>query len=51
MLAEDNRDIKILQEMFLENGELHSDGPKRQRLYRWSNVDGWYQVILIWFPK
>ncbi|KAG8323680.1 hypothetical protein J6590_001424 [Homalodisca vitripennis] len=36
MLIEDKKDIRLLQEMLLEDGELHSEG-RRQRLFRWSN--------------
>ncbi|KAI5747069.1 hypothetical protein M8J77_010730 [Diaphorina citri] len=39
ILDDDNREVKLLQEMLLEDGELHSDGPGRQRQFRWSNVD------------
>uniref|UniRef100_A0A0A9Y665 Claspin n=2 Tax=Lygus hesperus TaxID=30085 RepID=A0A0A9Y665_LYGHE len=39
VLADDNREIRILQELLLEDGDLHSDGPKRQRLFRWYNQD------------
>ncbi|XP_014275221.1 claspin [Halyomorpha halys] len=40
LLDEDKREIRALQELFLEDGELHSDGPKRQRQFRWYNQDG-----------
>ncbi|KAF2898057.1 hypothetical protein ILUMI_08118 [Ignelater luminosus] len=37
VLDDDNREIKILQELLLEDGELHGTG--RQRQFRWRNVD------------
>ncbi|XP_054262565.1 claspin-like [Macrosteles quadrilineatus] len=36
MMKEDKKQVKLLQEMLLEDGELHSDN-KRERLFRWSN--------------
>ncbi|XP_073977530.1 uncharacterized protein isoform X2 [Rhodnius prolixus] len=39
IMAEDNREVRLLQELLLEDGELHSDGPKRQRIFRWYNDD------------
>lgn len=35
MLDEDNRQMKILQEVFFEDGELHGQG--RERKFRWLN--------------
>ncbi|KAE8750337.1 hypothetical protein FOCC_FOCC002897 [Frankliniella occidentalis] len=39
MLDEDRRDVRILQEMLLEDGELHSENGGRERQFRWKNVD------------
>ena len=39
MLDEDRRDVRILQEMLLEDGELHSEAGGRERQFRWRNVD------------
>lgn len=36
MLDEDKRDVKFLQELLLEDGELHGAG--RQRQFRWKNI-------------
>lgn len=36
MLDEDNREVKILQELLLEDGELHGSG--RQRQFGWKNI-------------
>uniref|UniRef100_A0A1Y1KHU8 Claspin n=1 Tax=Photinus pyralis TaxID=7054 RepID=A0A1Y1KHU8_PHOPY len=37
VLDDDQREIKILQEMLLEDGELHGTG--RERQFRWRNID------------
>ena len=37
MLDEDIRDVRLLQEKYLEDGELHSDS-KRERKFRWKNI-------------
>merc|ERR1712110_97071 len=37
-LDEDKREIRLFQEAFLEDGELHSDNT-RNRKFRWANVD------------
>ncbi|KAF5304887.1 hypothetical protein FQR65_LT00771 [Abscondita terminalis] len=37
VLDQDNREIKMLQELLLEDGELH--GTSRQRQFRWKNID------------
>ncbi|XP_071454068.1 claspin-like [Hetaerina americana] len=39
VLDEDKRDVRLLQEIFLEDGELHTDGQGRERRFRWKNVD------------
>ncbi|KAL1471779.1 hypothetical protein MTO96_039736 [Rhipicephalus appendiculatus] len=37
LLDEDKRELKIYQELLLEDGDLHSDGAGRQRQFRWRN--------------
>ncbi|KAG5890226.1 hypothetical protein JTB14_028767 [Gonioctena quinquepunctata] len=37
MLDDDTREVKLLQELLLEDGELH--GSKRERQFRWKNID------------
>lgn len=37
MLVEDKKEVRLLQEMLLEDGDLHSDGGGRKRIFRWSN--------------
>ncbi|XP_046402109.1 claspin [Ischnura elegans] len=39
VLDEDKREVRLLQEIFLEDGELHADGLGRERKFRWKNVD------------
>ena len=36
-LDQDKREIRLFQEAFLEDGELHSDNT-RQRKFRWKNI-------------
>ncbi|XP_069171556.1 claspin isoform X2 [Procambarus clarkii] len=36
VLDSDKREIRLLQEMYLEDGELHGEG--RQRQFRWKNI-------------
>nr|XP_023017060.1 claspin-like isoform X2 [Leptinotarsa decemlineata] len=37
MLDDDTREVKLLQELLLEDGELHGTG--RERQFRWKNID------------
>ncbi|XP_076313177.1 claspin-like isoform X2 [Tachypleus tridentatus] len=39
LLDEDKRKLKLYQEMYLEDGDLHSEGGKRERKFRWKNID------------
>ena len=38
ILDQDQRDVRLIQELFLEDGDLHSDGGRRQRQFRWRNA-------------
>lgn len=38
LLDDDQRDIKLLQERFLEDGELHAEGG-REKNFRWQNIN------------
>merc|ERR1711893_433997 len=38
LLDEDKREVRLFQEAFLEDGELHSD-KGRERKFRWKNND------------
>jgi len=37
-MDEDDREIRLLQEQFLPDGDLHSDGIGRMRRFRWNNI-------------
>ncbi|XP_056639001.1 claspin [Diorhabda sublineata] len=37
MLDDDTREVKLLQEMLLDDGELHGSG--RERQFKWKNID------------
>lgn len=48
VLDQDKREIRLFQEAFLEDGELHSDNT-RQRKFRWKNIGRkfcWFFVCL-----
>ncbi|RXG67299.1 Claspin [Armadillidium vulgare] len=38
LIDSDKREIRLLQEMYLEDGDLHGEG--RQRKFRWRNING-----------
>ena len=39
MIDEDKRELRLYQEMFLADGDLHSEGQGRQRRFKWKDVD------------
>lgn len=39
LLDRDKRELKVYQEMLLEDGDLHSEGGGRQRKFRWKHSD------------
>uniref|UniRef100_A0A5F8HFE5 Claspin n=1 Tax=Monodelphis domestica TaxID=13616 RepID=A0A5F8HFE5_MONDO len=39
MLDDDKRQLRLYQERYLADGDLHSDGPGRMRKFRWKNID------------
>ncbi|KFP82977.1 Claspin, partial [Acanthisitta chloris] len=39
MLDHDKRQLRLFQEQYLPDGDLHSDGPGRTRRFRWKNID------------
>lgn len=43
ILDEDNREVKILQELLLEDGELHGSG--RQKQFRWKNIGEYFTLF------
>ncbi|OQR72841.1 claspin isoform 4-like [Tropilaelaps mercedesae] len=36
--ADDQRELRMYKEMLLADGDLHSDGPGRERRFRWTNL-------------
>ncbi|XP_065713449.1 claspin isoform X2 [Patagioenas fasciata] len=46
MLDDDKRQLRLYQERYLLDGDLHSDGPGRTRRFRWKNIDYDSQVDL-----
>jgi len=38
MLDDDKRQLRLYQERYLIDGDLHSDGPGRTRRFRWKNI-------------
>jgi len=39
LLDQDQREVRIFQELFLEDGDLHSEGGGRKRQFKWKNND------------
>ncbi|XP_050993562.1 claspin isoform X2 [Labeo rohita] len=39
VLDDDKRKLRLYQERYLADGDLHSDGPGRARRFRWKNID------------
>ncbi|XP_062962066.1 claspin isoform X2 [Cynocephalus volans] len=46
MLDDDKRQLRLYQERYLADGDLHSDGPGRIRKFRWKNIDDASQMDL-----
>uniref|UniRef100_A0A8C6RCR6 Claspin n=1 Tax=Nannospalax galili TaxID=1026970 RepID=A0A8C6RCR6_NANGA len=46
MLDDDKRRLRLYQERYLADGDLHSDGPGRMRKFRWKNIDDASQMDL-----
>nr|XP_045006233.1 claspin isoform X1 [Jaculus jaculus] len=46
MLDDDKRKLRLYQERYLADGDLHSDGPGRMRKFRWKNIDDASQMDL-----
>ncbi|XP_021539368.1 claspin isoform X1 [Neomonachus schauinslandi] len=46
MLDDDKRELRLYQERYLADGDLHSDGPGRMRKFRWKNIDDASQMDL-----
>ncbi|XP_032436907.1 claspin [Xiphophorus hellerii] len=39
ILDDDKRRLRLYQDRYLADGDLHSDGPGRARRFRWKNID------------
>ncbi|XP_076865218.1 claspin [Brachyhypopomus gauderio] len=43
VLDDDKRKLRLYQERYLADGDLHSDGPGRERRFRWKNIDDGFE--------
>ncbi|KAL6420751.1 hypothetical protein ACFW04_013869 [Cataglyphis niger] len=39
VLDEDKREVRLLQELLFEDGDLHTNGMGRERKFKWKNID------------
>lgn len=49
-MDDDKRRLRLYQERYLADGDLHSDGPGRARRFRWKNIGefkGWGNKYLM----
>ncbi|XP_029591531.1 claspin isoform X1 [Salmo trutta] len=44
VLDDDKRRLRLYQERYLADGDLHSDGPGRARRFRWKNIDDGFDM-------
>ncbi|XP_046690492.1 claspin isoform X1 [Silurus meridionalis] len=44
VLDDDKRKLRLYQERYLADGDLHSDGPGRERRFRWKNIDYGFEL-------
>ncbi|KAM4539411.1 claspin isoform 2-T2 [Odontesthes bonariensis] len=44
VLDDDKRRLRLYQERYLADGDLHSDGPGRARRFRWKNIDDGFDL-------
>nr|XP_012774017.2 claspin isoform X1 [Maylandia zebra] len=44
ILDDDKRRLRLYQERYLADGDLHSDGPGRARRFRWKNIDDGFSM-------
>lgn len=48
-MDEDKRRLRLYQERYLADGDLHSDGPGRMRKFRWKNIGMSEKItLLLW---
>ncbi|XP_008208513.1 claspin-like [Nasonia vitripennis] len=39
VMDEDQREVRMLQELLFDDGDLHSEGAGRERKFKWKNID------------
>ncbi|KAG5842265.1 hypothetical protein ANANG_G00175800 [Anguilla anguilla] len=44
VMDDDKRRLRLYQERYLADGDLHSDGPGRARRFRWKNIDDAFEM-------
>ncbi|CAL8365691.1 unnamed protein product [Arctogadus glacialis] len=44
VMDDDKRRLRLYQERYLADGDLHSDGPGRERRFRWKNADDGFDL-------
>ncbi|XP_037651508.1 claspin isoform X2 [Sebastes umbrosus] len=44
IMDDDKRRLRLYQERYLADGDLHSDGPGRARRFRWKNIDDGFNM-------
>uniref|UniRef100_UPI0037E7262F claspin n=1 Tax=Semicossyphus pulcher TaxID=241346 RepID=UPI0037E7262F len=44
IMDDDKRRLRLYQERYLADGDLHSDGPGRARRFRWKNMDDGFNM-------
>ncbi|XP_048850215.1 claspin isoform X2 [Brienomyrus brachyistius] len=44
VLDDDKRRLRLYQERYLADGDLHSDGPGRTRRFHWKNIDNGFEM-------
>ena len=51
IIDQDKRELQLIQEMYLQDGDLHTDGAGRERKFRWRNIGKcWYNVFSELWP-
>lgn len=48
MLDDDKRQLRLYQERYLIDGDLHSDSPGRTRRFRWKNIGAFLTRVNRW---
>lgn len=45
-MDDDKRRLRLYQERYLADGDLHSEGPGRTRRFRWKNIGMFIECIV-----